>query len=455
MIGVEPATEETSVSRKPCSTRWGAVPTAAVRRRPGGAVRMLAALLALSGVLLSPGPQAPAAGAADATLIVPGASLGPAMLGMTRNDLVAVLGRAVQGQAGTLEFPKWGVIAIMQGGVAVRLSTASPRFHTLDGAGVGSRQDEATRLVGDMNSVVTQYGIETTVLYPFQGVGFVFRGGRAVTAFVIGRIGLGPQVTPPSAPAATSGLVPLPPGAPPAPPGPTLLPSIPQRPGGSVSVPSLALRDLAETVHGAGLIRIAGKVANTGQEATGPVAVTVVFGWLSGDKSQKQVTVADRIAPGAEVPFTVVASVATDLIIRYTVRVLADAAPSVEETRTVPPQAYTEFAKQKIKMDVQLGAPDSTSRARGVQALVSIKDTSPIPIRWVKDVLVLIPAASGAQSGQPVRVTPGQTVTVIIPLAPNSLMVMGPAGATTTTTTGSVVPLVGQPQILDVTLGPS
>lgn len=455
VIGVEPVSQETCVNRRLRSTRRGGVPTQGFRRCPCGAARFLAALLAISGVFLSPGPQLSAAGAVEATLIVPGASLGPAVLGMTIKDLVAVLGPAVPGPAGTLAFPKWGVIATLQDGVAVRLSTTNPRFRTVDGAGVGTRPAEATQLVGDMNAVVTQSETETMVLYPFQGVGFVFRGGRAVAAFVVGRIALGPQAAPPAAPAAPPGLAPAPPGVPPAPRGPTtFLPSTSQGPIGSVSAPSLALRDLTDAVNAAGpLIRISGRIANTGSDSAGPVAVTVILRWLSGDESEKQVPVAARMSPGAEAPFTVTAFLASDLVIGYTVKIPGAAAPA-EETRTVPPAAYTELAKLRIKVDVQLGGPDPTSRVRGVQALVSITDTKPIPPSWVKDVLVLIPPASNAPSGQgqQVHVTPGQTVTIVIPIAPTSVAVVTPGGATVTSS-GSIAPLIGQPQILDVTLG--
>ncbi len=445
---VEPVPQERCANRRPLRTR-GRVP--ARHRCPRGPARLLAVLLALSGVLLSLSPQPPTVDAAAATLIVPGESIGPARLGMTVEALAAVLGPAARGPAGTLVFPKRGVAADVQGGVAVRLSTTSPQFRTLFGAGVGTRADEAARLIGDANSVVTGSATETTVLYPFQGVGFVFRGSRAVLAFVVERIAIGPLAAPPPAPAAPPGLMPAPPGLPPLSPGTT--PSEAPAPRGTAAPAPmpLALRGLAETVDTAGpLFRVTGRVANAGKEASGPVTVTVTFDWSSGDRTANRVAIAS-ISPDAEAPFTLTTLVASDVVTSYTVRVSVDtpggAAAPVTGTRLVPLAVYTELAKLKIKVDVQLGAPASASP--GVQALVSIKETRPIPIRLVKDVLALIPFGPSGQ-GQQVHVAPGQTVTIIVPAAPSGRVVT-PAG--TTITTGSIAPLLGEPKILDVTLG--
>jgi len=382
------------------------------------------------------------------TLIVPGESLGPAKLGMTRRNLVATLGPSAPGPAGTLAFPRWGVLVALRDGAAVRLSTTSPRFRTLFGAGVGSRSDEVPRLIGDMNSASMESGSDVTVLYPFQGVGFVSRGGRVVAAFVVERIAMGPQIAPGPAVSAPPGLMPVPPGMPPASSG-TAPSQAPQSPGGPVPAASFALRGLAETVDvGGPLLRISGRIANTGRGAAGPVVMNVVFHRVSGDESTKQVTIAQALAPGAEAPFTITTFVATDLVTRYVIQIPDGTAAPFSQTRTVPVAAYTELAKQRIKIDVQLGAPSASDlRGPGVQALISIKDTTPIPIAWVRGVLVLIPPSPNTpnRQGQQVRLTPGQTVTIIVPAA------AGFGGGVTPQ--GTFPPLVGQPQVLDVTLG--
>ncbi len=398
----------------------------------------------------------PRAWAADGALIVPGQSLGPARIGMTAKELTAALGPGRQGLPGMLVFPKWGIVAVLQGGMVVRLSTASPRFRTSVGAGVGTQSTQATRLIGDFNSVVTRSGADTTVLYPFQGVGFVFRGGRAVEAFVVERIAFGPVASPIApAPAAPAGA--------PAEPGIPVSGSPPVSPGAAPgasgagspaagALASLRLRDLSAAVDVTGpLVRVTGKLVNIGAPSPGAVTLTVVFHRVSGDDISKDAAVSAPTPAQRETPFTATTSLASDLVTRYTVRVSSASAggPPLEETRAVPVSAYTELAKQRIKVDVQLGAP--AMNTMGVQALVSIKDTSPIPAAWVKDARVSIPTASqaGQTSAVEVHVAPGQTVTVVIPSVPAGGVVNTPGGAL-----GGVLiaPLVGQPQVLDVTL---
>lgn len=454
-IGVEPLTLGGCRNRR-MRTRNGAgdrPPTQRPgRHRARGIVRLGAVLLGLLGLLLTPSVLVPA-GAADTTLIVPGQSLGPARLGMTEQELVAALGTAVRGPVGKLAFPRWGLVATVQNGFVVRLSTTSSRFRTSHGAGVGVRADEAARLVGDQNAVVTQTGGETAVLFPFQGVGFVFRSGRAAEAFVVERIALGPPTLGGTAAPSQAPSISAPTGAPPALPVPGTRRAGQAPPATGAGASSLVIRELTETVDAnSALLRVTGKLANGGVLAAGPMSLAATFSRASGDDTEKQVTIAQQIQPGAEASFEAVTALTDDLVVRYTIKVLAGAfasgAAPVQETRRVPLTAYTDLARQRIKVDVQLGGPSNT--APMVQAFVSISGTSPIPSAWVKDVRVLIPFGS---SGQEVHLAPGQTQMILVPAVPLSPPIPGPGGTVTAGSTTLVAPLVGQPKILDVTLG--
>ncbi len=97
--------------------------------------RCVSALLGMTMLMGALMVSDPAVRAADTALIVPGQSLGPARLGMTGRELQAVLGPGAPGLPGMLVFSRWGVVATVQDGVVVRLSTTSPHFRTVHGVG--------------------------------------------------------------------------------------------------------------------------------------------------------------------------------------------------------------------------------------------------------------------------------------------------------------------------------
>ncbi len=125
-----------------------------------------------------------ATGATASTLIVAGVAIGPVHLGMSVREVTAILGPATPGNGGQLRFPRWGITVSFAEGVARQIWTANRLFRTKYGAGVGISQNDANRLVGDPNSVTTPTGDSVTVLYAFQGIGFVFRADRAISVFV-------------------------------------------------------------------------------------------------------------------------------------------------------------------------------------------------------------------------------------------------------------------------------
>ncbi|SRR5579884_22300 len=404
------------------------------RLRSAGLRYRAALALTLAATLASLAPQA---AHADATkLIRPGDSIGPARIGMSASGLVAALGRPVQAPAGQLVFPRWGIAASLEGGVAVRLSTTSPQFRTARGVGVGAALEEVAALVGDLNEAFMQVGADTIVTFPFQGIGLVFRGGRAVEVFVMERIAMGPPATPPGAPARGPQA--------PAPPAPAREPQETQ----GAAPAGVAIKGLAEMVNAAGLLRVTGQVVNTGTERIEPVSVTVTFQRRSGEQFEKQSTLA-ALAPGAAAPFTVDTVIEADVVTSYTVAVTAGpdlaAAPGARQTRVVPPSAYAEFARQRVRVEVQLGAPAAGARGAFVQVLLSIGETRPLPRGWVKSVRVLIPSPAGSQEAQ---VAPDSVVTVLVPAAT-------PAGLPQP---GQPLPpaedLIGEPQILEVVLAP-
>ena len=147
-------------------------------------IRLFAVLLVA--IPLAVSIEFPAVGATLPTLITPGVGIGPVRLGMSVGQVTALLGHpALPAQGGGLSFPQWAMTVSVQEGVVVRVSTASRLFQTTRGAGVGASHNQATQLIGDPNQVVTSTGGFLTALYPFSGIGFVFRGDRAVEVFVV------------------------------------------------------------------------------------------------------------------------------------------------------------------------------------------------------------------------------------------------------------------------------
>ncbi len=350
-------------------------------------------LLAAVLLLAWPGPW-PAA-ASVSTLIVPGEALGPARLGMSLAELIAVLGSSVPEADGQVKFPLWAVTAAFQNGLAVRLTTTNPLFRTRRGAGVGTDLSQATHLIGDLNFVSTAYGRGTTSLYPFQGIGFVFRPHSAAEVYIVERIELSLR-------------------KPPAPPAQAIL-QAPQ------AYPEVAIRDLTEAVDATtGLLRVMGRVVNIGSQPATPVTVTATFERINGDDSWKQLVLSQPIAPGADAPFRFETFVRGAIVARYTIGVTVgtpgNVSTPVQETRSVPPAVYAEFARQVIELTFAEGPPSATARIPAVQFLASISGTGPIPREWVKDVRVeiLLNPPTGSQE---IHLVPSQIQTIVVPLS--------------------------------------
>jgi hypothetical protein len=311
-------------------------------------------------------------------------------------------------------FPAWKIIVTFDGGTAVRISTADPQFRTRRGAGVGTGPDVATQLIGDLNELYTGDGDDLTIVYPFQGIGFNFHSGRAVEVFVIQPIRLGPPPVPVVPPSQTPPDETPPGGTPPGATPPTA--PTPGTPPQGVPLPgtTLQVQGLGEVVDViVGRLVVSGRLANTGTQPIGPVTVVARFVTSDKQETQTQTVLQQPIAAGAEAPFTLETSLAQSVVVRYTVEVTANSgggSPLVQEQRTVPVAAYTDLARQRIVVSVQLGAPSNT--APMVQVLVSITGTGPIPQEWIREVQVEVPYTGGVRS---VTLAPGQTQTILIP----------------------------------------
>jgi hypothetical protein len=149
---------------------------------------LIACLLALTGFPVG------AAGDGVSTLITPGVALGPVRLGMSITQVAASLGHPTTVQGAQLEFRRWAMTVGFQNGAVARISTTNPLFRTRRGAGVGISRLQATHLVGDQNEFLTTIGGSLTVLYPLEGIGFVFRGSRAAEVFIQPPLKINPSI---------------------------------------------------------------------------------------------------------------------------------------------------------------------------------------------------------------------------------------------------------------------
>jgi len=370
------------------------------------------------------------------TQVVPGVSIGPARLGMTASAAASAMGPSAAQGATRRVYPRVGIVVDFDAGTAVRIATASAKFRTVAGAGVGSAAADTTRLVGDMNSVTTRSGQDTVVVYAFQGVGFVFRGGRAVETFVVAPIPFGPRANSAISPVSPAGSPIIVPGGPPVPPSGSNAPAGPASSGAAPApgAASAALRDVTANVASVGGITVTGTAVNTGAVPIGPLIVTAAFTRASGDQVDGKTTIQGPLAPGASAPFAIRAAMVADVIIRYQVSLTTGTGTLLATTpaQGVPASAYADFAQRQIHVKVDLGAPSQAVGPPRVQALVSVADTGAIPAQWVQQITVAIPYTSnGAAASSTVQLRPGQTATVLVP-----------AGAT-----------LGSPQITGVVLG--
>lgn len=405
-------------------------------RRQGRTVGAAVAALA-SMVVAAPCVAAvPSAPAPVSTEIVPGQSIGPARLGMSVDEATVALGPSMEVGRGRRWYPRFNVAVDFDAGVAVRITTISAKYRTPGGAGVGTADTEAARLVGDANSVKTTSGRDTTVLYAFQGVGFVFQGGRAVQTFVTAAVPFGPPKSSSITPVSPAGPPILVPGGPPLPPPPAFAPpggAPPAGPAPSAGSPRASLRNLSASVMSIGGLTVAGEVANTGAVPIGPIVIAAMFTRASGDEVDKTTTIQGPLAPGASASFTLQAAMVADIIIRFQVTVTAAGGVvlATEPAQAVPTSAYGPFAQRQIHVKIDLGAPATVSGPPQVQALVSVADTGAIPAQWVQQITVAVPYVyNGAAGSTDVQLRPGETQTILVP-----------AGAT-----------IGAPQVTGVVL---
>lgn len=426
--------------------------------RKAGAVLCVCVLLLFAPAGAGTAAQAP-------TVVVPGKSLGPVLLGMSRDDVIRILGQPSPALAEVATFPDWDVTVMFRDGVAVRVGTTSSRFRTASGAGVGMRIDDATRLVGDQALDISAANGDMNVLYRMRGIGFVFYRGVAVEVVVVAPgspLSLAFASAPPGiVPPTTLTLVLGPaPAAPPAPPA--------QKPRAAPapSRPELALEGVTSMVDPAkGVFRVSGEIANVGSATLDGVTVAATFVKSSGDQTPRQVVLPQPLAAGVSAPFSLETPllrtiVGGDFVVRYTVEATArdGGLTFAAKNYAVPPEAYAELAKGQVKVEVQFGPPSNTSRIPRVQVLVSISGTGSIPPSWIRDVLAEIPFEGGSQQ---VHLQLGQTVTILVP----PVLVQGIlcAGSATVLTgarqnipcvaAGLTSPkLLGEPTILSVAL---
>jgi hypothetical protein len=390
------------------------------RRVWAGGTRIGAALL---GVLLAAGGLSKGTVWADVSpyvMIVPGQSIGPVRLGMSMKDVTSVLGNPVPAEGGQVKFPRVAVTVMLEDSVVVRVSTTNPQFRTSRGAGVGSGLDDSARLIGDPNQTVAVDGSDTTIGYPFQGIGFVFRDGRAVEVFVVQAVGHNPSLPPPL-PEAVPALPPAEDLTQPTLPSETAPSAGPQpaaqaAPAAPSSGPALEARSLAETVDpGRGILRITGTLVQTGAQAGRAKVFARVFragGSADGEIGAQSPEMS--LPPGGTAPFALDVSVAQSVVLRYAVEAVesdtGNTSRLILAQRAVPREAYVDLARALVQVSVQLGPPSNIG-AR-FQVLVSIAGTGPIPPDWVRQVEVEIPFTGGSTT---VTLVPGQTQTIFVP----------------------------------------
>ena len=388
-----------------------------LRRRGWSVCVAIAALAALAPA----GAAVWAASSANtSTRIIPGESIGPIHLGMRESDADSAMGPSTAQSPARRVYPRFGLVLDFDGGKVVRIATASSKYRTAQGAGVGTAAGDAARLVGDDNSVTTISGEQTTVVYMFQGVGFVFRAGGAVETFVVAAMQFGPPKT--------SVIVQVSPGGPPVyfpggPPGPPAGTGVPAGPGSTgrpaaSPPPNAALRDLAAGVLSIGGLTVTGVVANTGISPVGPLIVTATFTRASGDQVDVKTMIQGPLPPGGSAPFALQAAMVADVIIRYQVSVTSEtgALAATTSAQAIPPSAYAEFAQRQVHIKVDLGAPSQMTGPPKVQVLVSIADTGAIPASWVQQVTVSVPYTfNGSPGAATAELLPGQMQTVLVP----------------------------------------
>jgi hypothetical protein len=370
-------------------------------RRSSGPLRAVLAVVLLGAVAASLAGVAPAVRAQTRAGIVAGESIGPARLGMTEEALTALLGSSTALSPTRRFYAQYGLVIDFRVGVAIRIAATTARYRTFAGAGVGTRTQDAARLVGDINAVTTVSRQDTTVWYEFQGLGFVFRGGRAVEAFVVEPVAFGSKPEGPAGPGN--------PGAP---------PSVVQHTAVPPAGPGALFRDLKAGVQASGAFYVTGTVVNTGSTANGPTIITGLFTRISGAQVEAKVTVPNALAPSEGAPFTLQVEQMADLITHYRLSASnsAGAVLGGSEPASVPPSAYADFARRQIHVKADVGAPSVTIGQPSVQIVVTVADTGAIPTAWVQLVSVQVPYSGNGTAGvQNTQLRPGQQQTVVIP----------------------------------------
>jgi hypothetical protein len=209
--------------------------------------------------------------------------------------------------------------------------------------------------------------------------------------------------------------------------------------GAPAATSAVVVEGLTATVSSTGQLFLAGRVADIGLRSAEWAGVTaaVTFIRASGRQTEQQVRIPQAIPPGASVGFVAETTVLDDVVVQYTVVVSGRSGntvlPEARAAGTIPPFAYTDFARGQIKVDVQLGAPATAARGQFVQAFFSIRNTRAIPPTWVRDVRVLVPiqyqvttAGLISTTSLEVHLAPGQATTVLVPAYAPSGVLMGP-----------------------------
>jgi hypothetical protein len=178
---------------------------------------------------------------------------------------------------------------------------------------------------------------------------------------------------------------------------------------------------------------------------------------VSGDEIRRQVVIPQPVAAYSSAPFTLETLLlgtvpGSGLVARYSIEVKAggttaaggDPPPLAQGAYAIPVDSYAQLARGQVHVDIQLGAPSNTSQR--VQVLVSLSgNTGSIPPGLIRDVLVKISFTGLRGGSEQVHLRPGETVTI---LAPSVGAVVG-AGITP----GVAPSLLGEPEVLSVTLG--
>lgn len=124
------------------------------------------------------------------TLISGGKSVGSFQLGKTFGPYEKALGAPTKVQASEVSddaklvyYKKYGLYFFVKKDVVNGITVSSPLFSTAQGLHVGSDEAEVTRVFGSAQK------LNDGVVYPEQGIGFTFEGGKVTRIYVMDKEG--------------------------------------------------------------------------------------------------------------------------------------------------------------------------------------------------------------------------------------------------------------------------